>query len=122
MNTYTFKIGIAVNKIVTALNCPLEAFIVSVSKTKELIEADERAHFKVYVEDYLCSSKEYALSAQYCCELSDLINALKPLSEDEEEVKTYERAAKWFSLQIPYLNDSKPITMVEFPEEGDNDE
>lgn len=122
MNTYTFKIGVAVNKIITALNCPLEAFIVSVSKTKELIEADELAHFKVYVEDYLCSSKEYALSAQYCCELADLINVLKPLSEDEKEVNTYERAAKWFFLQIPYINDFKPITMVEFPEEGETNE
>lgn len=122
MNTYTFKIGIAVNKIITALNCPLEAFVVSVAKTKELIEADERAHFKVYVEDFMCSSKEYALSAQYCCELADLINALKPLSEDEEEVITYERAAKWFLAQIPYLDDSKPITMFEFSEEGDNGE
>lgn len=104
MNTYTFKIGFKVNDIISAVHCPLEGFLISVAKTPEIKEVNERKELNVYVEDYMCSSDKYALSAQYVCSVSDLLEILKPVG-DEKDDERYIRAAKSFIKCIPYLSD-----------------
>lgn len=112
MNTYTFKIGFKVNDILTAVNCPLEAFIVSVDKTAEIKEANERKGLSIYIEDYMCSDKEYALSAQYMCSMSELLQILNPIDDDEKDEDRYARAAKEFCAFIPYIkSQSVPVVM-----------
>lgn len=105
MNSYTFKVGFAINNIITAVNCPLEGFVVSVDKTVEIKDVNERKELYVYVEDYMSSSTHYALSAQYVCSVSDMLEFLKPVGDENDEAR-YMRAAKEFSKLIPYLADN----------------
>lgn len=104
MNTYTFKIGFKVNDILTVVHCPLEGFLVSVDKTPEIKEVNKRKELSVYVEDYMCSSNRYALSSQYVCKISDVLDILAPVG-DEKDDERYIRAAKAFIHFIPYLSD-----------------
>lgn len=104
MNTFTFKVGFKINDIITAVHCPLEGFIVSVDKTAEIKDVNERKELFVYVEDYMRSSTQYALSAQCVCSISDLLDFLRPVGDEKDEVR-YNRAAKEFSKLIPYLAD-----------------
>lgn len=104
MNTYTFKIGFKVNDIISAVHCPLEGFLVSVDKTPEIKEVNERKELNVYIEDYMCSSDRYALSAQYLCKISDILDILVPVG-DEKDDERYIRAAKSFIKVIPYFSD-----------------
>ena len=104
MNTFTFKVGFEINNIITAVHCPLEGFIVSVDKTSEIKEVNERKELYVYAEDYMSSSTHYALSAQYVCSVSDLLKVLEPVGDEKDEMR-YARAAKEFSKFIPYLAD-----------------
>ena len=104
MNAYTFKIGFKVNDIISAVHCPLEGFLVSVDKTPEIKEVNERKQLNVYIEDYMCSTDKYALSAQYVCSVSDLLNVLKPVG-DEKDDDRYIRVAKLFINRIPYISD-----------------
>lgn len=104
MNTYTFKVGFAINNIITAVNCPLECFVVSVDKTAEIKEVNERKELYIYVEDYMSSSTHYALSAQYVCTVSDLLDILRPVGDEKDEVR-YIRVAKEFYKLIPYSID-----------------
>ena len=104
MNTYTFKIGFKVNDIISAVHCPLEGFLVSVDKTPEIKEVNERKELNVYVEDYMCSSDKYALSAQFVCTISDILKFLSPVG-DEKDDDRYIRASKSFISCIPYISD-----------------
>lgn len=104
MNTYTFKIGFKVNDIITAVHCPVEGFLVSVDKTLEIKEVNDRKELYVYVEDYMCSSDKYALSAQYVCRISDIFEFLSPVG-DEKDDDRYIRASKSFIKCIPYSSD-----------------
>ena len=111
MNTYTFKIGFKVNNIISAVHCPLEGFLVSVDKTPEIKVVNEHTELNVYVEDYMCSAKEYALSALYVCKISDILDFLTPVG-DEKDDDRYIRAAKAFIKLIPYISsDDLPVTM-----------
>lgn len=105
MNTFTFKVGFKINNIITAVHCPLEGFIVSVDKTAEIKDVNERKELYVYIEDYMSSSTHYALSAQYVCSISDLLELLKPVGDEKDDLR-YLRAAKEFSKLIPYLSDN----------------
>lgn len=104
MHTYTFKIGFKVNDIISAVHCPLEGFLVSVDKTPEIKEVNDRKQLNVYVEDFMLSSDKYALSALYVCSVSDLLEMLKPVG-DEKDDERYIRASKAFIQCIPYLSD-----------------
>ena len=104
MDTYTFKIGFKVNDIISAVHCPLEGFLVSVDKTPEIKEVNERKQLNVYVEHYMCSSDKYSLSSQYVCKISDVFDFLTPVG-DEKDDERYIRAAKSFVKCIPYLSD-----------------
>ena len=104
MNTFTFKVGFKINNIITAVNCPLEGFVVSVDKTAEIKEVNERKELYIYAEDYMSSSTHYALSAQYVCRVSDLLDVLKPVGDEKDEAR-YTRAAKESSKFIPYIAD-----------------
>lgn len=106
MNTYTFKIGFKINDIISAVHCPLEGFLVSVDKTPEIKEVNERKQLNVYVEDYMCSTCEYAISSQYVCKVSDVFDLLAPVG-DEKDDERYVRASKAFISLIPYLDDYK---------------
>ena len=111
MNSYTFKIGFKINDIISAVHCPLEGFLVSVDKTPEIKEVNERKQLNVYVEDYMCSDKEYALSSQFVCTISDILDFLAPVG-DEKDDERYIRAAKRFIQFIPYVSfDELPLTM-----------
>nr|DAK00879.1 MAG TPA: hypothetical protein [Microviridae sp.] len=111
MNTYTFKIGFKVNDIISAVHCPLEGFLVSVDKTPEIKEVNERKQLNVYVEDYMCSDKDYALSSKFVCKVSDILDFLAPVG-DEKDDERYIRAAKAFIQCIPYVSSGDlPVTM-----------
>lgn len=119
MNTYTFKIGFKVNDIISAVHCPLEGFLVSVDKTPEIKEVNERKQLNVYVEDYMCSTCEYAISSQYVCKVSDLFEILAPVS-DEKDDDRYIRASKAFISLIPYVDDfKKSLTIYKEAEEAE---
>lgn len=104
MNTYTFKIGFKINDIISAVHCPLEGFLVSVDKTPEIKEVNERKELNVYVEDFLVNSSRYALSARFVCSVSDLLELLKPLDCEKDDAR-YVRASKMFSAMIPFEHD-----------------
>lgn len=122
MNTFTFKIGFRVNDIITAVHCPLEGFVVSVDKTSEIKEVNERKPLMIFVEDYLCSTKVYAISSVFVCSVSDLLNLLTPLDGEKDEAR-YLRVSKEFSSLIPYIDDNdEPVTVASAFEECDLDE